>query len=194
MKTVSDHPWMETSLQWFRMNSALSQNYKRHHVNFPHFSILFSSNASLAPWYHSNQQVFFHYITPRMAEFHFLQPTYVCMSARDANVCACFCLSVMCHCLCITCLWKCSSDFSVSGAEASNFTIITSCVADDVITDVVRADLPLSWFNPPFFTRNISLLLTLNANRPYNQPSRCRGRLYCSILACSAHIRLLLCH
>lgn len=116
---------------------------------------------------------------------------YVCERCK----CVCVCVSAsLCHCLSITCLWKCSSDCSVSGAEATNFTIITTCVADGVITDVVRADLPLSWFNPPLFTRSISLLLTLNTNRPYNQPSRCRGRLNCSILVCSAHIRLLPCH
>lgn len=177
MKTVSDHPWMETPLQWFRMNSALSQNYKRHHVNFPHSSILFSSNTNLAPGYHSNKFFFFSLYPTKECWISFSSP-YICMYVceRCKCECICFCLSVMCHCLCITCLWKCSSDCSVSGAEASNFTIITSCVVDGVIIDVARADLPLSWFNPPFFTRNISLLLTLNANRPYNQPSRCRGR------------------
>lgn len=99
----------------------------------------------------------------------FTQHMYVCMYVCERCKCECVFLSVMCHCLCITCLWKCSSDCLVSGAKASNFTIITSCVADGVIIHVARADLPLLWFNPPFFTRNISLLLTLNANRPYNQ-------------------------
>lgn len=59
---------------------------------------------------------------------------------RDANVREYVFPSLSCVYVLLT-LLKCSSDCSVNGAEDSNFTIIISCSADSVITDVVRADL-----------------------------------------------------
>lgn len=148
MKTVSDHLWMETPLQWFRMNSGLSQNYKRHHVNFTHFSFYFQ--GLLTPL-HVWNIITTSFIISRQGRLNFIFfGLYINICLWEMQICFCVCvrvwsgLSGMCHCWCIPCIWTCSSDCSVNGAEDSNFTIITSCFADSVIT----ADLPLLWFNP----------------------------------------------
>lgn len=148
MKTVSDHLWMEMPLQWFRMNSALSQNYKRQHVNFTRFSFHF--HGLLTPL-HVWNIITTSFIISHQGRLNFIffgLYTNICLWEMQICLCVCVsvcsCLSSMCHCLCIPCLWRCSSDCSVNGAEDSNLTIITSRFADGVIT----ADLPLLWFNP----------------------------------------------
>lgn len=140
MKTVSDHLWMKTPLQWFRMNSALSQNSKRHCVNFTHFSFYFQ--GLLTPL-HVWNIITTSFIISHQGRLNLIFfGLYINICLWEMQICSY--LSSMCHCLCIPCLWTCSSDCSVNGVEDSNFTIITSCFADRVIT----ADLPLLWLNP----------------------------------------------
>lgn len=89
---------------------------------------------------------------------------------------------------------NCLFDCSVNGAESSNFTIITSRFADNIITDVVRPTLLLSLLNPSAVAPNISLPLTLNVNHPCNQPACCLGWLQYRIPMYSAYIGQLPCN
>lgn len=84
-------------------------------------------------------------------------------------------------------------DCSVNCAESSNFTIITSRFADNIITDVVWLSLLLSLLNPSAVALNISLPLTLNVNHPCNQPACCLGSLRNCIPMHSACIGQLPC-